>query len=37
MSKYQKFEQGKEKLKRLNLTPEQYVKRIRELAKKLKI
>jgi len=35
--KWQQFEQEKEKLRRANLSPEEFTRRIRELAKKLKI
>lgn len=37
MNKLKLYEQEKRKLQQLNLTPEEYEKRIRELAKKLRI
>lgn len=35
--RYRLYEREKEKLRRANLSPEEYTRRIRELAKKLKI
>jgi hypothetical protein len=37
MDKYKLYEQEKQKLQAQNLTPKEYTKAVRELAKRLKI
>lgn len=37
MNKYAEYERRKARLRQLNLTPREYEKRLREIARKLKI